>query len=94
MGTNKVKFIEARGIKKYLGLMFRTRKTNPLIFNFDSDVDYSLHSLFVFFDFEILFVDSENKIIERRIIKPFTWKIKCKKPYRKIIEIPILQKRF
>ena len=89
MGDDKIKLVDAKGLRKYFGLMFRTRKTKPLVFNFETDVNYSLHSLFVFFDFEILFFDSENNLIERRIIKPFTWKIKCSKPYRRIIEIHI-----
>lgn len=66
--------------------MFKSRKTEPLIFEFDRDVNYCLHSIFVFFPFKATWLDKDDKIIEERIIKPFVVGIKPKKPYRKLIE--------
>lgn len=84
-----VKYKEVSGIKKNMGLMFKSRKTMPLLFRFDHDVDYSIHSIFVFFPFEIIWYDSNNKEIESRIVEPFRTNIKCSKPYRFFIEIPL-----
>jgi uncharacterized membrane protein (UPF0127 family) len=79
---------KARGIEKVLGLMFRTRKTKPLVFEFKNDVSLAIHSFFVFFPFRAIWLDSDNRIIEQRRVKPFTFSVRPKKPFRKLIEIP------
>ncbi len=73
---------------KGLGLMFRSRKTKNLLFEFGKDVKSFFHSFFVFFPFLIIFLDKNNKVIECRIVKPFQSCIKPKEKYRKVIEIP------
>ncbi len=68
------------------GLMFRRRKTSPiLLFNLRSD----LHSFFVFFSFLVLWLDEKNNVVEWKIVKPFSFMINSKTKYSKIIEIPI-----
>ena len=72
-----------------LGLMFRTQKTNNLLFDFSEDKNLSLTGLFVFFDFLILWLDKDNNVLEWRIGKPFEFSIKTKKKFRRIVEIPV-----
>lgn len=75
---------------KMLGLMFsKIEKSDILLFEFDSNVNKSIHSFYVFFDFLAVWLDQNNNIIETKIIKPWTVKVYCKKEYRKLIEIPI-----
>ena len=86
------KAIKVRGIQKYIGLMFRTRKTKPLLFEFSKDTRTAIHSLFVFFPFHAIWLDENNKIIGQKVVKPFTFSVRPKKPFRKLIEIPISRK--
>jgi len=74
------------------GLMFRTRKTKPLLFEFNQATRMAIHSLFVFFPFNAIWLDENNKIIEQRVVRPFTFSICPRKPFRKLIEIPISKK--
>jgi len=83
------KYKTATGIRKYLGLMFRTRKTESLIFNFNKPVLIPIHSLFVFFKFRAYWFDRDSNLIESRIIKPFQFNIKPSKPFSKLIEVPV-----
>lgn len=101
MKTKKVGF-EHKG-KKFLleakecnifssGLMFRNKNTKPCLFKFKKPSNFDITSLFVFFPFVAVWLDSKDKVIETRLIKPFTIKISCKKPFRKLLEIPINKK--
>jgi uncharacterized membrane protein (UPF0127 family) len=81
--------VKVKGIRRIFGLMFRTRKTRPLLFEFDKNTRSSIHSFFVFFPFNAIWLDENNKIIEQRKVKPFTFCIRPRKPFRKLIEIPI-----
>ncbi len=77
-------------VNRYLGLMFLPRrKAKPLLFEFDKLVNYSIHSWFVFFKFLAIWYDKDGKVIKRRVVRPFTYGIKPKKPYYKLIEIPL-----
>ncbi len=87
-----MKFKEATGLRKYLGLMFRTKETSPLIFKFDQDVSMPIHSLFVFFPFTARWYDSDFDLIEERIINPFKMPIRPDKPFRVLTEIPITER--
>jgi uncharacterized membrane protein (UPF0127 family) len=75
------------------GLMF-TRRENAsiLLFEFRKPIDFRIHSLFVFFPFLAIWIDEKGKVIEIKKIKPFTSSIKPKKPYKKLIEIPLNKK--
>lgn len=74
---------------KFSGLMFRSRNTSNLLFEFSRDVSISIHSLFVFFPFLAVWLDDKNRIIEKRIVKPFIFSAKPKKMFRKLVEIPL-----
>lgn len=79
---------EARGLRKYFGLMFRTKKTKPLVFNFSKPVLIPIHSLFVFFNFVAIWFDKNNKVIDYHIVKPFSLNIKPSRPFIKLVEVP------
>lgn len=79
--------------QKMRGLMFRKRANAPiLLFRFIEDKKISFHSFFVFFPFVIIWLDKNNKVIEYREIRPWTWRIKTKKHFSKVIEIPVSYK--
>ena len=72
---------------KFTGLMFN-RGRDVLLFDFGKEVRYSIHSLFVFYPFLALWLDSNNKVLDYKTITPFRFGIKPKKSFRKLIEIP------
>ena len=79
--------------KHGFGLMFtRREKARPLLFDFRKLTNISMSSLFVFFSFVIVWLDDKNKIIESRLIKPFTFTIVPERKFKKLIEIPINSK--
>jgi len=86
MNLRKAKRVDEIGM--ILGLMFRTRKTRPLLFEFSRDTRIAIHSFFVFFPFKAIWMDEKGKIIEQRIVRPFTFSVRPKKPFRKLLEIP------
>ncbi|HUS50794.1 MAG TPA: hypothetical protein VMZ91_11560 [Candidatus Paceibacterota bacterium] len=85
---------QLKGIEKYLGLMFRTRNTEPVEFLFDKETQVPFHSLFVFFDFMCYWYDSKGELIQSRLCKPFELNIRCNTPFMRIIEVPRILKRF
>jgi uncharacterized membrane protein (UPF0127 family) len=86
----KVKKVSEFG--KISGLMFKSRrKSVPLLFEFSKPTKLSIHSFFVFFPFVAVWLDGDNKIIEVRIVEPFSLSIAPKREFRRLIEIPINQ---
>ena len=82
-----------RFFDRALGLMFKQRKNaQALLFKFDKSSRITIHSLFVFFPFIVIWFDSKGKIIVIRKVKPFTPFVSIKKSYSMIIEIPINKK--
>jgi len=97
IGLNKKKFeIDlkiCKSFERFSGLMFTQKnKANALLFDFKRPVKIAIHSYFVFFPFIALWIDDKNKIMEFKIIKPFTLMVQPKKSFYKIIEIPINKK--
>jgi len=74
---------------KFIGLMFRTSGTRNLLFEFDEDSRISIHSFFVFFSFLAVWLDSKNNVIDKRIVHPWRFSVAPRKPFRKLIEIPV-----
>ncbi|MEK6907043.1 MAG: DUF192 domain-containing protein [Nanoarchaeota archaeon] len=71
---------------KYLGLMFRNLKENEVavLKNYKQEI---LHTLFVFYPIDIVFLDKNRKVIEiKRNIKPFTLKIIPNKKAKYVLE--------
>ncbi len=81
----------ARGFMIFKGLMFSNRdKASALLFN----IGGSIHSFFVLYDFLILWLDDNNKIVDWKIVKPFSFYEKTDKKFSKILEIPISRRYF
>ena len=77
---------------KISGLMFKPRETENLLFDFGKLGRWNIHSFFVFFPFLAIWTDENNNVLETRVIEPFTFSIKPKKPFNKLIEIPLNEK--
>lgn len=75
-------------LEKGVGLMF---KKNPriLLFEFKKSKNRSIHSFFVFHSFLALWLNKKNEVVEFKIIKPFQFSVKPKKPFFKLVEIPL-----
>ncbi|MDP2672927.1 MAG: DUF192 domain-containing protein [Nanoarchaeota archaeon] len=75
--------------EKGIGLMFSSRKkAKALLFEFEKPTKMSYTSLFVFFPFIIIWLDSKNEVIDFKKINPFTFNIPSLKYYRKVLEVP------
>ena len=72
-----------------IGLMFKKRETENILFEFSKDGRWAIHSFFVFFPFVALWTDNRDKIIDVKIVKPWSFHVKPKRKYRKLVEIPI-----
>jgi uncharacterized membrane protein (UPF0127 family) len=78
-----------------IGLMFsRREKANALLFEFSRPTSASIHSLFVSFDFIAIWMDESGKILEVRIVRPWTFHVSPSKKFSKLIEIPVNKKYF
>lgn len=74
---------------KISGLMFRKKNTENLLFEFKNLTKIAIHSWFVFFPFLAIWLDSKQKVIECKIVKPFTCFVEPSKPFKILVEIPI-----
>lgn len=71
------------------GLMFRKKFKKPLLFTFDFPAKHAIHSFFVFFEFDAVFLDEKKKVVDVfEKIKPFTPLIVPKKKSLFLIEFP------
>ncbi|MBI4399649.1 DUF192 domain-containing protein [Candidatus Micrarchaeota archaeon] len=50
--------------KRSSGLMFRAKQEKPMLFIFDSPGIYSIHSFFVFFTFDAVYINEKKEIVE------------------------------
>ena len=79
-----------KGLKRIFGLMFSSReKTKPLLFDFEKMTTRPIHSLFVFFPFVVIWLDDNNKIVDFKLVKPFSFSVSPSRPYTKLIEVPL-----
>jgi len=85
----KINAKKVSSLGKISGLMFKTRNTKSLIFKFNRKTNMRIHSYFVFFNFLAIWLDENDKVIEYKIVKPFTLSVRPKKSFCKLIEIPI-----
>lgn len=74
------------------GLMFRSSKIGNLLFEFSSEKRRAIHSLFVFFPFLAVWLDSKNRVLDWGIVKPFRFRVVPSMRFRKLIEIPLSKK--
>ena len=85
----KLKVKTTNSFTKFIGLICRTRFCDNLIFKFKKDTRISIHSFFVFFPFLAIWLDSKKKVLDMKIVKPFSLNIRPRKKFRTIVEIPI-----
>jgi uncharacterized membrane protein (UPF0127 family) len=77
-------------LKRARGLMFRRSIKKPLLFIMpaESRGASAIHSFFVFFPFDAVFLNSKGVVVYvRSQIKPFTLNITPKKPAKYLIEM-------
>ena len=78
---------------KFRGLMFRQQESAPaLMFELSTPCRISIHSIFVFFDFIAIWINSEGKIIDVQLISPWKFSVKPKRDFVRLIEIPVNSK--
>lgn len=82
----RVKKVSSLG--KFTGLMFKSKNTENLLFDFKNDVKMAIHSYFVFFSFLAVWVNDKHEVLEWKIVNPFISIIRPKKSFRKLVEIP------
>jgi len=76
--------------KRARGLMFRRNIEKPLLFILPAESRElsSIHSFFVFFPFDAVFLNSKGVVVDiKENIKPFRLRITPKKPAKYIIEM-------
>ena len=76
--------------KKFKGLMFRKTFEGALVFPLHKETRFgaSIHTFFMQFPIDILFLDKDKKVIDlRRDVKPWTLNITPKKPAKYIVEL-------
>ena len=73
---------------KGIGLMFKSRDNDNLLFDFKKETNMSIHSFFVFFPFLAVWLDSQNNVLETRIVKPFCFSVRPKKNFKRLVELP------
>ncbi len=78
---------------KIRGLMFRKKEKAPILL-FEMQKPASIHSFFVFFPFIVLWLNNKNKVVDYRIIRPFSPYINTTHKFSKIIEIPISRRYY
>jgi len=75
---------------KFRGMMFRRYRPDfGLVFSFKREQDIALHMLFVFFQIDILWLDSKKKVTGiKENAKPFNPYISPDKKAKYVIEVP------
>jgi uncharacterized membrane protein (UPF0127 family) len=93
---DKSKRISVQNVKKLsefgkgIGLMFHKREKCPaMLFEFQKPTRMMIHSLFVFFKFGAIWLDDKNRIVDKKLVKPFRLAVSSEKPFYKLLEIPV-----
>jgi uncharacterized membrane protein (UPF0127 family) len=79
-----------RGLRKIFGLMFRSKDTDALLFEFKKPTKLAIHSLFCPKFLAVWLLD--DKIIDCRIIESNKLNIKPRNRFTKLVEIPFNSK--
>ena len=78
---------------KFWGLMFSRRENaRALLFDFGKSGFWSIHSLFVFYDFIAIWIGENGKVVGVEKVKPWKFRVVPKKKVVKLIEIPCNKK--
>ena len=61
-------------LSQSIGLMFSKKENKALIFKFGKEKFISLHMLFVFYPIDVLFLDKDKIVVDRKeSLKPFAF---------------------
>lgn len=74
---------------KFLGLMFKSKKSPNLLFQFKKYAKHPIHSFFLSFPFLAVWLNEKNQVLDCKIVHPWKIIIKPKTPFIKLIEIPV-----
>lgn len=75
-------------LSKFIGLMLSINKKKALILKFDKEKIIALHMFFVFYPIDVLFLDKNKIVIDKKEnFKPFTF-YKSRKKAMYAIEMP------
>jgi len=91
--TKKIIIIKNSGFigdnpAKFIGLMLSKRKNKALIFAFYKEKIISLHMIFVFYPIDVLFLDKNKIVVDKKEnFKPFTF-YNSKKKAMYAVELP------
>ena len=77
-------------LSKAVGLMFSGRKRIVMVFKKEKIVP--LHTVFVFFPIQVEFLDARKKIVEKTVMKPFSF-YSSKKKARFVVETPLKESK-
>jgi uncharacterized membrane protein (UPF0127 family) len=80
---------EMHGLSRGIGLMFRNRNTDNLLFAFSTPSRVAITSWFVFFPFLAIWLDKNKKVTEFRVVNPFIASFQPKKNAKYLLEVPI-----
>ena len=86
-GNRKIRAETATNIVEQMkGLMFSEKKN--ILFVLDRERVFGIHSFFVFFPFDAVYIDSKKRVVEVvRGIKPFTFYVRNEKPAKYLLEV-------
>ena len=78
----------SNSLSKLVGLMFSKNKKKCLIFKFNQEKIIALHMIFVFYPIDVLFLDKDKIVIDKKEnFKPFTF-YKSRKKAKYAVELP------
>lgn len=81
------RFID-KNLAKFIGLMLSKRQNKALIFRFNKEKIISLHMLFVFYPIDVLFLDKNKIVVDKKEnFKPFAF-YNSKKKAMYAVELP------
>jgi uncharacterized membrane protein (UPF0127 family) len=73
-----------------LGLMFRRRLApgRGMLLRFGRDADHALHTWFVRFPLDLIFLDRRRRVAAIRTVPPWSGPIRCGRRIREVLEVP------
>ena len=75
-------------LSKFIGLMFSVKQNKALIFRFNDERIISLHMFFVFYPIDVLFLDKNKIVVDKKEkFRPFSF-YSSKKKAMYAIELP------
>ena len=75
-------------ISKFLGLMFTRKADRVLVFRFENEKKVALHMFFVFYPIDVVYLNSDKKIVELKpYLRPFSVYFPKNKA-RYVLELP------